>query len=406
MKFVESSQVDRIGVYTVGSLFQKCGYIFREQPIVDCGIDAQIEVVDGNSASGKLVALQIKSGDSWFKETTPEGFIFRGERKHLQYWLNHSLPVVIVLCDTESGIAYWQSIDKHALTYTGKGWKITIPYQQQVNAGMHTDLLRLVNQIQILPDYTITQISDNSHGAAKRYSARITLSKEHSQAELLQIIRILTEEIKLCEYHRSDHTRVSWRNVPAHVVWLFIYPSPQDERNNNYLCKSEWIDDSLEEQFRPHTQNGQDIGNGINVDWSNSYLEVTRYNQQNEIPKESFIQYVEGLTTRTVELYQKFVEKLNQYLDATLSFQELCEFITGHRKQANDIYQEGIFIGLSSYECKDASIKFQSMISHLDNIFMLLGDREESNAIFNLKHQAEFFVEAYNGLVYELKKIA
>ena len=44
------------------------GYIFREQPISDYGIDAQIELIDEETVTGKLVALQIKSGASWFVE--------------------------------------------------------------------------------------------------------------------------------------------------------------------------------------------------------------------------------------------------------------------------------------------------------------------------------------------------
>ncbi|MGL4748183.1 MAG: hypothetical protein ACRCYF_10685, partial [Shewanella sp.] len=87
-------------------------------------------------------------------------------------------------------------------------------------------------------------------------------------------------------------------------------------------------------------------------------------------------------------------------------FQELCQFIETNKTIAHDIYEKGVSIGLPSYECKDASTKFQSMIAHLDNIFMLPEHPDEQNAIFNLKNQAKYFAEAFAGLEYELNKIA
>jgi hypothetical protein len=39
-------------------------WVFREQPIEDTGI-AHVEVVDGDRATGTLLAFQIKGGDSW-----------------------------------------------------------------------------------------------------------------------------------------------------------------------------------------------------------------------------------------------------------------------------------------------------------------------------------------------------
>lgn len=48
-------------------------WLFREQPTEDYGIDAHTEVVDGEEVTGRLLALQIKSGSSWFNEPAPGG---------------------------------------------------------------------------------------------------------------------------------------------------------------------------------------------------------------------------------------------------------------------------------------------------------------------------------------------
>jgi hypothetical protein len=41
---------------------------------------------------GRLIALQIKAGRSWFREPTDGGWLYRGKTAHLRYWLRHCLP--------------------------------------------------------------------------------------------------------------------------------------------------------------------------------------------------------------------------------------------------------------------------------------------------------------------------
>ena len=52
MKISNSSRIERIGVQKVGEQFERAGYIFREQPVSDYGIDAQIELTEKGHATG------------------------------------------------------------------------------------------------------------------------------------------------------------------------------------------------------------------------------------------------------------------------------------------------------------------------------------------------------------------
>jgi len=60
---------ERIGVSEVQSVIVgELGWLFREQPISDFGIDAHVETVGDGNPTGKLIAIQIKSGPSHFHE--------------------------------------------------------------------------------------------------------------------------------------------------------------------------------------------------------------------------------------------------------------------------------------------------------------------------------------------------
>ena len=65
-------QTERLGVAAVDYFFSTNGWMFREQTTHDYGIDAHVEIVQDGPPTGKLIALQIKSGISFFSEETEE----------------------------------------------------------------------------------------------------------------------------------------------------------------------------------------------------------------------------------------------------------------------------------------------------------------------------------------------
>lgn len=130
MRVPKSHTTERAGVAAVQVIITDLKWLFREQPISDFGIDAEIEIVSSGKATGRLLAAQIKSGRSYFGKKTNTGFYYRGNLQHLDYWLNHSLPVVVVLHDPETGTCFWESVSSETVTRTPKGWEILVPKTQ------------------------------------------------------------------------------------------------------------------------------------------------------------------------------------------------------------------------------------------------------------------------------------
>jgi hypothetical protein len=100
---------------------------------MDFGIDGHIEVVANREPTGNLIAVQIKSGPSYFRSKDPNGITFRGTAAHLEYWLKHDLPVIVVLHDPVSDDAYWQVVTPRNVTPTPRGWKISVPRSQKLD---------------------------------------------------------------------------------------------------------------------------------------------------------------------------------------------------------------------------------------------------------------------------------
>lgn len=126
--------MDRAGIHAVGAIFTAMGWAFREQPTSDFGIDAQAEKLnEGGVGGGRLIALQIKTGKSYFRKRG-DGYIFYGEERHRDYWTNHSLPVFVILHDPESGLTLWQRVEGHLIEEGSNGrWALPIPAEQTLD---------------------------------------------------------------------------------------------------------------------------------------------------------------------------------------------------------------------------------------------------------------------------------
>ncbi|MEQ3656488.1 MAG: DUF4365 domain-containing protein [Dokdonia sp.] len=126
--------VEHLGVNATESIFLKeFGWITRRILESDMGVDMEVEICENQNPTGQLIGVQIKSGNSYFKEDRFGNIIYRGSQTHLDYWLNHSLPIIIVLHNPDDNTTIWQKISSETITSTGKNWKVEIPKSQILN---------------------------------------------------------------------------------------------------------------------------------------------------------------------------------------------------------------------------------------------------------------------------------
>lgn len=123
------------------------GWLYRKQPLeTDYGIDAHIEIVDEGEATGQLIGVQVKTGPSWFKEEKDDGFVFRGDMEHYNYWTNHTLPVILVLCDYDKRECYWVEIkEENVQIISDESWKVVVPKKQKVGENSKFELMKVAD---------------------------------------------------------------------------------------------------------------------------------------------------------------------------------------------------------------------------------------------------------------------
>jgi len=137
------------GVRLVQVIFeQHFGWIVRAVPQeFDFGIDAHTEVVVDERATGRLLAIQIKCGKSYLRRKSEDGFIYTGASKHLNYYLNQPVPVILVVCDPESGNCWWEHFAGERTSRRSQGWTLTIPYANRLDKHAVARLAELAGSV-------------------------------------------------------------------------------------------------------------------------------------------------------------------------------------------------------------------------------------------------------------------
>jgi len=133
---------ERLGVNAVAGAAAKMGIIWRETPMVDVGIDGQLEFVDSaDQATGRTVALQVKSGASYFKSGDGESWHFYPAVKHRGYWERYPLPVLLILHSIADDRSYWADA-RQALRSPGASAAayIAVPKQNVLQQAKAIDL--------------------------------------------------------------------------------------------------------------------------------------------------------------------------------------------------------------------------------------------------------------------------
>lgn len=139
----EFSPTERIGVNATEKIFlENFKWIFREQPVSDVGIDAHVEIVDNETPTGKLIALQIKTGKSHFN-IHDDKLIYYGKLRHLEYWVNHSLPVILIAHLLDSDETFWALVSSENIILTKTSWKIEIPKNQKLETKFIGDFAEI-----------------------------------------------------------------------------------------------------------------------------------------------------------------------------------------------------------------------------------------------------------------------
>lgn len=398
---IGNSITERIGIHKVALCFlEKFGWIEREQYVADQGIDTQVEIVENGNPTGLLYCIQVKTGKSYINATRV-GITYYADERHVNYWLNHSLPVLLVICDPESDTKYWDFVTRQNVVKTKNGWKIDIPQKNQLDDEKSIDKIR--NYYFSNDNFTIVESGiDTSHALSRRISMKIVLKRDTPNIIIEGQLPKLIEGLKRSDYYRSEIVESRFQGQPADCVWIWFYRNFEQYRNGLPFCTAFW---NHPDSKIPTTLPSYDKEiDGIYIKYSLTELPDGIVNLR--LPKGKYLKIVDWFLSETHRVYDGIAEayaiyqsdkNLSLLKDGTLKYRSQFEGLLSEEYQQNN----------APLECADLDQVIQNMHAAIDNIFIVVGDkkRDDRNIVACIKMYLNLYAENIEPAKYERKKV-
>ncbi len=137
---MDTQLIDQQGIGFITQYFSKIDCAVNEYRR-DIGIDAILEIREEKyKSSGIFLAVQLKSGESFFNNEDDNSYYVYMDYPHIEYWLKCLMPVIFIIYSPENNEAYWVKIEKSSLSQKKKSYKISIPKSNRLTQTRKDDL--------------------------------------------------------------------------------------------------------------------------------------------------------------------------------------------------------------------------------------------------------------------------
>ncbi len=187
------------GVTFIKSFCDEYNFLFQGEPRKDYGIDCYIEAVLKNRPTNFIIGVQSKSGESYQRGETTEGFYIYFDEADIAYWLASNIPVFVSFFDEQERKLYF----KHVQQYCSQ---VQLPVNEvkkiyfdkvadQANATMAEYIRRLV---------TSTPTEINRLGIISCKIPKIVLPNESVDLSCNQLGHAIRTSVNIYDYFKPS----------------------------------------------------------------------------------------------------------------------------------------------------------------------------------------------------------
>ena len=115
MKYPKTKIYENEGINYIANVVNNMCCIWREIAKDDIGIDGYIELIENEKSTGLIIAVQSKSGKSFFQNESKDHFIYYPKKDHIYYWDSLNLPTILIIYSPQKKIGYWLDIKQYIL---------------------------------------------------------------------------------------------------------------------------------------------------------------------------------------------------------------------------------------------------------------------------------------------------
>jgi len=258
--------------------------------------------------------------------------------------------------------------------------------------------------------YDVLKQEDVSHAGAKRYSAQLLIDSKYNKEEIKRVIEEVTESLKNSNYYRNEKFKQHFNKRTTDVVWLFIANRLSDVDNANWICRTSWINPSLDENMKPIELEGDDSIGEIKIEWNDKYEEIAEFYDDFLTTKDSFLSVIDSLLSRNQDIIKPLIDKFNSSIRRKDNFKNVIEYINANQEKIDTINNEANNILMPPQDCKSLDELTQSYFAISHNLFLYYSSKgldtwKEQNRISLMKQDVNRLQELEGKILIERKDI-
>jgi len=330
-----------------------------------------------------------------------DSFVFYFAEKHKSYWLNHSLPVILIICDLKTNNKYWQFINTETVAKAKLGWKIEIPKKNLLDEEISKQKIR---QIYFNNDnFTIIESGiDTSHALSRRISMKIILKNDVSNIIIKNQLPSLIEEAKKSDYYDSEILESMHNGKQADCVWIWLYRNFEQYKNGLPFCTAYW--NAPESKSSIILSDDDEKLNDISINWAKEIIPSSFLTQR--LSKGEYLKIVDNYIEKAEIIFLKIKNEFEKISDKK-KFQKFLVYSLLLRKSYSKFLPNEFHQNFPPLECSDFNQIILEMDASIDNIFVVLDNNKLSrdNMIQCIKMYLKMCTEKITSLKYERGKI-
>jgi len=214
MQSKNTSLKDRIGINLLeGVLLNDLGWIYRDQPIVDIGLDGIIEIANESSVQGLLLAgVQVKTGKGNFHETA-HSFRYYASKRHYEYWSKSAMPILLIAVFPDEDKVLYEFASQENFVKKDKTYALDIKKTKTLNTRRRNQLIEDITSHYDSFQDRLDELEDTDNLSGIEYIYLINEKFSEIKESILAIAKVMKEYRKTMKRTENDIHLLSKENV-------------------------------------------------------------------------------------------------------------------------------------------------------------------------------------------------
>ncbi len=228
---------------------------------------------------------------------------------------------------------------------------------------------KVKNLIEEFEKYIIYSVEPFHHGIAKRFSVNVILKEPLSIEEISKVSEAITRRVLHVEIFNNEISEKYWTDKLANIIWIYFGTDESDIINNNYICKTTWVDENQDKSlWYQVNETNRFFQNNVHFELNTSYDMMKKFTKENSSSAKSVLVQIKYILSRMLSLAEQVINIYNEYINEVITEDDLYKHLESIIPEIDEFYEKSGNIEFAPKEIKDFDQECQGLFATIHNL--------------------------------------